>query len=764
MTRSERLEAQSKAERAAQRHREYVERVRLERAERASLEQRLDERREQRLAELRQEAAARRLAEQRQLKRESAALREPTALPSQEAAPERSAALRGQEAARRGAERTGLNEERQRRAQRLVELRAKRLEEHHQLRAESEASKQPTRPTRAPQAADHNEERQALEARRQRRAQRLVELRAKRLEEHRQLRAESEAPKQPAKATRAPQAADRSEARQALEAEREQRAQRLVELRAKRLEEHRQLRAESEASKQPTRPTRAPQAADRSEERKALEAEREQRTQRLEELRAKRLDEHGQLRAQEAARRRSARPTRAEEQGQQRSERPEDWAAQRLEKHRQWVRKSEVARERVSVLRVRGADRQRAHRQVLEQQKERLARVRESLGTQRLEQHRQLRVEAQATKEKAAVLRAQEAARRSEEIRTPAATTRAVGSEVRTQLAGAPVATLPEEPLEGLLWLSTVESYIVDENGAAVNLRGATVQGLDGVAPTSGQSFPEALSLDEANLSAISDFWGFNLIRLPFQPQTILSGNSSLSADELLSGLDDVVAALAGAGVYTLLALQAPTPPGATTAPLPDQSTVDCWSLLAQHYQDEAAVLFEIFAAALPIASDWLGNAPVLIGTIRRQHPASLLFVGNGSAGAETTGLPLRFTTGDPTPNLVYTIRVAPQHQFSTEEDLQLALLAKSFSVFASDWSDSAGGEFDRSAELAANTFSRYGIGWAASSWNAEPRLVMDSAVHNFVPTRWGLSVQRAMTLPTKEPLTKLLPRETEAN
>jgi hypothetical protein len=319
---------------------------------------------------------------------------------------------------------------------------------------------------------------------------------------------------------------------------------------------------------------------------------------------------------------------------------------------------------------------------------------------------------------------------------------------------------LYNEPADNLSWLRTVGSFIVDENGAGVALRGVSVSGLDTAAPAPGQSLASALSLDEANLTALSDLWGINIVRLPFQAQTILAGNRSFSADALLAGLDDLIAELAALNVSVLLSLQAPlSSPQASVVPLPDQNDFDCWRLLAVHYQDEPAVLFEIYSSPSPMDEKWLSAAQTLIGVIRSEHPASLLFVGSGAGGANTSGLPVLFTTGDPTPNIVYTLSVAPGQQLSLENESALAKLSQSFPVFASDWSSSSTGDFDRSAESAANLFSRYGIGWAAASWNAEPKLVIDAASHNFVSTRWGNSVQRAMTLPVKEPLDKLLPQ-----
>ena len=305
--------------------------------------------------------------------------------------------------------------------------------------------------------------------------------------------------------------------------------------------------------------------------------------------------------------------------------------------------------------------------------------------------------------------------------------------------AGSPSVELPDN----LLWLRAQDSFVVDGTGSAVGLRGVNVAGLDTVAPGRDQTLAEALSLDDANLATIVDLWGVNLVRVPFQAQTPLAGTDALSSGDVLSGLDDLVAAVADAGAYILLAQRAPA--GATT---PDAGVVESWQALAARYANEPAVLFEIFASDSPLTGNWLDVALMLVGVIRREHPASLLFLGNGSGGPDIAGLPLRFSTGASVPNIVYTVRVDPRHLPNTR-DAQLAGLTNSFPLVASQWSNGGPG-FDRSSELAADVFGRYGIGWVASSWNVAPRLVANAAAHDFSPTAWGLTVLRAVSLPMK--------------
>ncbi len=224
-----------------------------------------------------------------------------------------------------------------------------------------------------------------------------------------------------------------------------------------------------------------------------------------------------------------------------------------------------------------------------------------------------------------------------------------------------------------------------------------------------------------------------------------MSGNSSFAADQMLAGLDDVVGAVTTANARVLLSMEAPGGAPDTTA---GSDIFRAWSLLANHYQDEPGVLYELFSSPQPLAENWLEIAEMLIGTIRLQNPASLIFVGNGKEGADISGLPIRFSTGDPVFNVVYTIE-ASDTLVPDPDDAQLRAFTASYPLFASPWSDS-NPNADRSSEGAANLFARYGMGWIAANWNADPRLVRSSIDHDFAPTRWGYVAQRAFAQPVK--------------
>ncbi len=294
--------------------------------------------------------------------------------------------------------------------------------------------------------------------------------------------------------------------------------------------------------------------------------------------------------------------------------------------------------------------------------------------------------------------------------------------------------------------LTTSGNFILDQNNHAIALRGVSVVGLDTAAPASGQTLPDALGIDENNLALMTGTWGLNLVRLPFQAQTVLSGSSGLSAGNLLAGLDLAVALISDAGAYVLLALEAPA--SGAAPPTPDTSTLLALQMLARRYQNEPGVLFEIFASPLPLAANWLQAAAALVTTIRQQNPSTLTFVSSGNGGVDVTGLPLQLPTGAPVFNLVYTVNVSPV-SFPGPDDGPLGVFADAYPVFASTWSDDPS-NVSRLSPYAAEFFGRHSIGFAAANWNADPRLVTDAINHNFTATAWGLIAGRAATLPVR--------------
>lgn len=281
-------------------------------------------------------------------------------------------------------------------------------------------------------------------------------------------------------------------------------------------------------------------------------------------------------------------------------------------------------------------------------------------------------------------------------------------------------ARLPQFVSGALGWLRVTTNRVVDRNGNPVCLRGVNVLGLE--------------SLDDRNLSVITEHWGANVVRLPFRAGAVLDGNGALSS------LDRLVAALTQAGAYALIAMEAPA---GNEASVPDRAALRCWRLLASRYRSEPGVLYEVQASPESRPQGWADALQILIGAIRREHPASLVLVGSVASARDLAVLPLRFATGKPVHNVVYTIRVRPS-SMSLLGDPRLRAFARAHPLFASAWSDCAS-DLGRSSEAAAYRFEALGIGWAAANWNADPRLVLDAAAHKFRETRFGLLARRML-------------------
>lgn len=544
-------------------------------------------------------------------------------------------------------------------------------------------------------------------------AEQQAELRAVQLREERRRSAQTEAE----------QSQRDEELKQRQEAEREakQQAEKRAEARAARFREERQRIQEAQAA-EAQRQRELEEAALRRQEAEQREAAREAR---LREAERGTSEDSAQAEKEKALQAAALQKREAERQAEARV------AQQREEQQELQDRDVEIRRDeeaQVAALR-------------LQKHEQRLAARNENAGVFE-EEPRQSQFAAAGrseiqTAESAVQSAAQNKARQAQTARNRTRLALRASGRASMRMASTPGPTVP--PV--VLYLSTSKNLIVDENNRPVNLRGVTVRGFDTVAPASGEAFPAALALDDNSLLELTSRWGANLVRLPFQAQTILSGNGSVTAAAVLSGLDAIVAAITEAGAYVLLAME-PTP-GSGASPAPDASSTQAWQLLAARYNTEPRVLFEIYASASALAENWLQSALTLVNAIRQKNPSALIFMGSGRGGADLTGLPLISSAGDPLPNMVYTMAVSTSSSLSPDDGAFRAL-TESQPVFVSMWSDD-GSDLDRLSSHEADLFERFGVGWAAANWNADPLLVADAGSEDFTPTGWGQVAQRAL-------------------
>jgi endoglucanase len=260
--------------------------------------------------------------------------------------------------------------------------------------------------------------------------------------------------------------------------------------------------------------------------------------------------------------------------------------------------------------------------------------------------------------------------------------------------------------------LTTSGNRIVDAaTGAAVRLRGVNRSGLEYAWPDE-DGFASGAGISRAEIEWIATKWAANVMRLPFSQDRVLGGFAGRGAEDYLRDIDRIVGWAERYGVYTLLDLHWI---GEEVARLPDEGSVETWSLLARRYRGRACVLYDIFNEPHDVTmGEWKPWALRLIDTIRAESPAALAFVSGVDWGYDLRGFPLQRA------NVAYSTHVYPNK--GGDWDGAFGQLARSWPVFAGE----CGGE-DRDAAWGRRLFRYFDaldIGFAAWGWSDRPLLV----------------------------------------
>ncbi len=288
-------------------------------------------------------------------------------------------------------------------------------------------------------------------------------------------------------------------------------------------------------------------------------------------------------------------------------------------------------------------------------------------------------------------------------------------------------------------WLRTEAGWIVRSTGRVFLPRGINVIARE-LATDAIPSWRSGLGLDDIALGALSEGWHINLLRLTLDPAAVLA-NDSLQ----LASLDDLISAAAYVGMHTLLALDVPAPP--PVSEIASSEMAGALMLLAARYQAEPAVLFELCQPDASYGRDWPLAASVVIGLTRRQHGASLLFVGGVERPDLRPSFPLRVMPDTPIAHVVYTLAIGGNGS-TLGAYSELRPFLQVWPTFASKWAPGGAG-LSPLADIEALQLEQTGTGFAAWNWNAEPRLVADAGRGNLAPTGSGMMVQRALSRPT---------------
>jgi endoglucanase len=323
--------------------------------------------------------------------------------------------------------------------------------------------------------------------------------------------------------------------------------------------------------------------------------------------------------------------------------------------------------------------------------------------------------------------------------------------------------------------LATAGAHIIDAStGTPVRLRGVNRSGLE-----------YSMSLGAAHMSLVEMTeivagWNAGIIRLPFNQ------DFALHTPGYLDALDQAIAWAAGLGAYTLLDLQWLDVDRAFGSngdlsinhvpPLPDPLTIALWTLLAERYREEPAVLFDLFnephtplpddsndlfvmaPGGIPVPTssrrvsmrEWQPWAHRLIDVIRAPHPAALIFVAGTGWAYDLRGLPLANVA-----NIVYSTHVYPWSRTSA--------LPRPFDTWEADWHRAFGhltsrvpvfaGEFGGTVddlpwgERLLRYFDAHDMGWCAWSWADWPHLVASAREGDYTPTPFGELVRAALAV-----------------
>jgi endoglucanase len=317
----------------------------------------------------------------------------------------------------------------------------------------------------------------------------------------------------------------------------------------------------------------------------------------------------------------------------------------------------------------------------------------------------------------------------------------------------------------GLPPLCTSGNRIVDtQTGESVILRGVNRSGLEYSEPADG-GFLSSAGLSWCEVREIVQGWGANVIRLPINQDWVLHGRGGCSAESYRQSLDSVIGWAASAGAYTLLDLQwldADTSFGHLSdgsvnhvPPLPNIASIELWTVLAERYRDEPAVLYDLFnephtplkddlnpiyfvreggeiEAGDPrefCAKEWNRWAGRLRTAIRQINAGALLWVSGVDWGFDLRGVHIQ------SPHVVYSVHVYPNRP-RRQWGGRFGRMLSGHPLFIGEW---GGGDEDLAWGTKLVAYMRkVACGWTAWSWADFPKLVENGPAGDYRPTKFG--------------------------
>jgi hypothetical protein len=308
-------------------------------------------------------------------------------------------------------------------------------------------------------------------------------------------------------------------------------------------------------------------------------------------------------------------------------------------------------------------------------------------------------------------------------------------------------------------------------------LRGVNRSGLEYSEP-SGEGFLAAAGMSQNEIHMIVGDWGANVVRIPFNQDWCLNGRGVFSAETYLSSLDRIVAWASALGAYTILDLQwldVETAYGNLhhpvlgrtvnhVPPAPNEQTILLWQMLAERYQNEPAVLFDLLnephdplkddphplhvisADGRVVESDrrilsshdWARWATLLATEIRRIKPGGIILVSGIDWGFDLSEIKID------APDIVYSAHIySNRHRFVWRRAIGRS---RKVPIFVGEW---GGTEDDLTfGKTLAAKMRALGLGWTAWSWSDFPHLVSSAQTGDHTPSLFGALVRNELAFP----------------
>jgi hypothetical protein len=223
--------------------------------------------------------------------------------------------------------------------------------------------------------------------------------------------------------------------------------------------------------------------------------------------------------------------------------------------------------------------------------------------------------------------------------------------------------------------------------------------------------------------------------------------------------LDRIITMIAGRGCYTNLSLCrmdstsvfGSTPQGEPNycPPMPGGDSIGMWRLLAQRYQNEPGVIFELFTTPHPASADdvsgidyradrYITWCQMTIAELRSFAPAVVCMVTAANYGTDTSIFPIAGTDNQPIPGIVYGVHVAPTRPLNW---VAIRNLAQKRPIIVSEWT---GTDTDLLwANRIAGELRGLSIGFCGGGAFVPPFYIKSGS--GYIPTRMGMIIKREL-------------------